>query len=96
MSVQADFGLTDWVGQASGTQVTWTITWPGVLDEARFAGVSFFSDFVDTQLVRVSESFDTDNKENPFINETIRANIGIGPPGTIVAFRVAIVVMPSH
>jgi hypothetical protein len=95
MSVEADFGLTDWVGQASGSTVSWTISWPGVLDEARFAGVSFFSDFVSTQLVRVSESFNTDNKENPFITETIRAHIDLGP-GIIVAFRVAIVVMPNH
>jgi hypothetical protein len=95
MSVQADFGLSDWVGQASGSTVSWTISWPGVLDEARFAAVSFFSDFVSTQLVRVSESFDTDSKENPFITETIRAHIDIAP-GAIVAFRVALVVMPSH
>ena len=95
MSVQADFGLTDWVGQAGGSTVSWTISWPGVLDEARFAGVSFFSDFVSTQLVRVSESFDTDSKEDPFITETIRAVNGLAPGG-IVAFRVAIVVMPSH
>jgi hypothetical protein len=95
MSVQADFGLTDFVGQASGIDVSWTITWPGVLDEARFAAVSFFSDFVDTQLVRVSESFNTDNKENPNITETIRANNGLAA-GAIVAFRIAVVVMPSH
>jgi hypothetical protein len=93
MSVQADFGLTDFVGQASGSTVSWTISWPGVLDEARFAAVSFFSDFVSTQLVRVSESFDTDNKEDPFITETIRAHIDLGG---IVAFRVAVVVMPNH
>jgi len=96
VSVQADFGLTDWVGQASGSQVSWTISWPGVLDEARFAAVSFYSDFIDTQLVRVSESFNTDNNGNPFINEVVRANISIGSPGTIVAFRVAVVVIPSH
>jgi hypothetical protein len=93
MSVEADFGLTDWVGQASGTQVSWSISWPGVLDEARFAAVSFFSDFVDTQLVRVSESFNTDDNENPFITEVTRANSGLGG---IVAFRVAVVVMPRN
>jgi hypothetical protein len=93
MSVQADFGLTDFVGQASGSTVSWTITWPGVLDEGRFAAVSFFSDFVSTQLVRVSESFDTDNKEDPFITETIGAHSELG---AIVAFRVALVVMPNH
>jgi hypothetical protein len=32
MSVEANFGLSDWVGQASGTQVSWDISWPGVLD----------------------------------------------------------------
>jgi hypothetical protein len=95
MSVQADFGLTDWVGQTPGIDVSWTITWPGVLDEARFAAVSFFSDFVDTQLVRVSESFNTDNNENPFITETIRASNGL-EAGAVVPFRVALVVMPSH
>ncbi|HEY1464267.1 MAG TPA: hypothetical protein VGF44_12705 [Terriglobales bacterium] len=93
MSVEADFGLSGWAFQASGTQNSWTIAWSGVLDEARFAAVSFQSDFVDAQLTRVSETFATDSNENPFITETIRATEGLGGG---VAFRVAVVVIPSH
>jgi hypothetical protein len=95
MSVEADFGLTDFVGQASGAQLSWDITWPGVLDNARFVGVSFQSDFVNAQLVRVSESFSSDSKENPHVGEVIRATSGFGS-GVIVAFRFAVVVIPNH
>lgn len=95
MSVEADFGLSDFVGQASGTELSWDITWNGVLDNARFAGVSFQSDFVEAQLVRVSESFSTDRNGNPNVGEVIRATSGFGP-GVIVAFRFAVVVIPNH
>jgi hypothetical protein len=93
MSVEADFGITDWVFQASGTQLSWDITWPGVLDDGRFVAVSFQSDFVDAQLVRVSESFSSDNNENSHIGETIRATEGLGGG---VAFRFSVVVIPNH
>jgi hypothetical protein len=95
MSVEADFGLSDFVGQASGSQLSWDITWNGVLDNAHFAGVSFQSDFVEAQLVRVSESFSTDRNGNPSVGEVIRATSGFGP-GVIVAFRFAVVVIPNH
>lgn len=93
MSVEADFGITDWVGQANGTQLFWEIAWDGVLDDARFAAVSFQSDFVQAQLVRVSKSFLTDNNGSPRIGETIRATQGFGGP---VAFRFSVVVIPNH
>ena len=93
MSVEADFGITDFVFQATGTQLTWTITWPGVLDDGRYVGVSFQSDFVRARLDRVSESFLTDDKENPQVSEVIRATAGIGNG---VAFRFSVVVIPNH
>jgi hypothetical protein len=97
MSVEADFGLTGFVGQASGTELSWDITWPGVLDDARFAAVSFQSDFAQTQLVRVSESFSTDRSDlSHHVGERIRATSFLGPPGSIVAFRFAVVVIPNH
>jgi hypothetical protein len=89
MSVEADFGITDWVFQASGSELSWDITWPGVLDDARFAAVSFQGDFVNSQLVRVSESFTSDSNENPHVGEVIRAN---GDS----AFRFSVVVIPGH
>ncbi|HEX3955473.1 MAG TPA: hypothetical protein VHZ03_02445 [Trebonia sp.] len=89
MSVEADFGITDWLFQAAGSQLSWDITWPGVLDAGRFAAVSFQGDFVDSQLVRVSESFSSDSSENPHIGEVIRANGNS-------AFRFSVVVIPSH
>jgi hypothetical protein len=94
MSVEADFGLSDWVGQANGTQLSWDITW-SPLEDSRFAAVSFQSDFVDAQLVRVSEWFSTDSNGNPHIGESIRANEFLGPGGA-VAFRFAVVVIPNH
>jgi hypothetical protein len=78
MSVEADFGLSDWVGQANGSQVSWDITWSPI-EDSRFVAVSFQSDFADAQLVRVSEWFSTDMNENPHIGETIRANEFLGP-----------------
>jgi hypothetical protein len=95
MSVEADFGITDWVAQASGTQLSWDITWGGRLEDSRFAAVSFQSDFAQAQLVRVSEWFSSDNNENPHVGELIRAESGFGP-GAIVAFRFSVVVIPNH
>jgi hypothetical protein len=95
MSVEADFGLSGWVAQSSGTEISWDITWGGELDEARFAAVSFQSDFVDAQLIRVSEWFSSDSNENPHVGELIRANSGFGP-GALVAFQFAVVVIPNH
>jgi hypothetical protein len=91
MSVEADFGLSDWVFQSSGSQLSWDITWPGVLEDSRFAAVSFQSDYVDAQLVRVSEWFTSDDHENPHVGELIRVN---GPYGA--GFRFAVVVIPNH
>lgn len=96
MSVEADFGITDWVWQASGSELSWDITWPGVLDDGRFAAVSFQSDFAQAQLVRVSEWFASDLNETPHVGERIRATEGIGGGKGGVAFRVAVVVMPNH
>lgn len=93
MSVEANFGITDWIFQASGSQLSWDITWPGILEDGRFAAVSFQSDFAKAQLVRVSEWFSSDDHENPHIGELIRATEGFGGG---VAFRFAVVVMPSH
>jgi hypothetical protein len=93
MSVEADFGITDWLFQASGSQLSWDITWPGVLEDSRFAAVSFQSDFANAQLVRVSEWFSSDSRENPHIGELIRATEGLGFG---VAFRFAVVVVPNH
>ena len=92
MSVEADFGITDWVFQASGTELSWDITWPGVLDDARFAAVSFQGDFVNSQQVRVSESFTSDANENPHIGEVIRVNAEFGGS----AFRFSVIVVPNH
>ena len=89
MSVEADFGITDWVFQASGSELSWDITWPGVLDDGRFAAVSFQGDFVNSQLVRVSEWFTNDNHENPHVGELIRANGNS-------AFRFSVIVVPNH
>ena len=95
MSVEADFGRSDYVFQASGTQLTWTIAWPGVLDDHRFAAVSFQSPGVRPQLVRISESFSSgDNLSNYQINEVIRANALLGDPGVVFSF--AVVVIPNH
>jgi hypothetical protein len=95
MSVEADLGLSGWVAQASGTEISWDITWGGELDEARFAAVRFQSDFVDAQLIRVSEWFSSDMNENPHVGELIRANSGFGQ-GVLVAFQFAVVVIPNH
>jgi hypothetical protein len=95
MSVEADFGRTDWLAQTAGTQLSWDITWPGVLEDGRFAAVSFQSDFVNAQLVRISESFTSDSHEHPHVGEVIRANSGFGP-GSLVAFRFCVIVIPNH
>ena len=89
MSVEADFGRSDYVFQAHGTQLTWTIAWPGVLDDHRFAAVSFQSPGARPQLVRVSESF----SNNYEINEVIRAT---DPLVGGVVFSFAVVVIPNH
>jgi hypothetical protein len=91
MSVEADFGITDWVFQANGTQVSWDISWPGVLDDGRFAAVSFQGYFVNSRLTRVSESFLSDNHENPHVGEVVRSDAEFGS-----AFRFSVVVIPSH
>ena len=95
MSVEADFGLSGWVFQAHGTEVSWDITWPGVLEETRFAAVSFMSDFdVPWQLTRVSEWFSSNGPLLPHVGELIRCNEPELRRG--VPFRFAVVVMPNH
>ncbi len=91
MSVEADFGLSGWLFQANGSELSWDITWPGVLDDGRFAAVSFQGDFVNSQLVRVSEWFSSDSNEQPHVGELVRADSEFGS-----AFRFAVVVIPSH
>jgi hypothetical protein len=91
MSVEADFGITEFVFQSSGSQVSWDITWPGVLDDGRFAAVSFQGDFVNSRLTRVSESFLSDSNENPHIGEVVRCDAQFGS-----AFRFSVVVIPNH
>lgn len=93
MSTEADFGISGWVFQASGTQLSWDITWPGVIDDSHFVAVSFQSDFRQAELVRVSEWFASDDHENQHVGELIRASEGIGRG---VAFRFAVVVIPNH
>ncbi len=94
MSVEADFGLSAWVGQASGTQLSWDISWNGVMEDSRFVAVSFQTDLtIAPQLVRVSESFYTDRKGNQHIVELIRTTPGPGPGN---GFRFAVVVIPNH
>jgi hypothetical protein len=92
MSVEADFGISEWVFQSSGTQVSWEIAWDGVLEDSRFAAISFQSDFVSSRLERVSESFVTDGRSNPRIDEVIRCTEPFGGS----AFRFAVVVIPNH
>jgi hypothetical protein len=86
------FGLSDWVGQMSGQNITWNISWPGVIEDTRFVGISFFSDFVDSMLERVSESFGSDSKENPFVVEVVRVTQTLGNIPTGVPFRFAVLV----
>jgi hypothetical protein len=92
MSVGADFGISEWVFQASGSQMGWVISWDGVMEDSRFAAVSFQSDFVSSRLDRVSESFLTDAQERPRIEEVIRCS----EPFRGSAFRFAVVVIPGH
>jgi hypothetical protein len=93
MSVEADFGISEWVFQASGTQLSWGIGWPGVIDDGRFVAVSFQSDFSGSQLVRVSEWF----SNGTTVGELIRASEIIdGQSLDGVAFRFSVVVIPNH
>jgi hypothetical protein len=89
MSVEADFGITGSVFQANGSQISWDITWPGVLDNSRFDAVSFIPDSNQSQLVRVSESFTNDINGVLHVGEVIQAN------GDAV-FRVSVVIIPNH
>lgn len=93
MSEEADFGISEWVWQAGGTQRSWELTWPGVIEDDRYVGVSFQSDYSSAKLERLSEWFATDRDENPRVGESIRATSGIGGG---VAFRFSVIVVPSH
>jgi hypothetical protein len=88
---EADFAISEWVYQAPGSQMGWVIAWDGVMEDSRFAAVSFQSDFVSSGLERVSESFLTDDNSNPRMKEVIRCTALYGS-----AFRFAVVVIPSH
>jgi hypothetical protein len=94
MSVEADFALSGWVFQASGSQVSWDISWPSMIDGTRFAAVSFQGDFGSTQLTRVSEWFSNPGGDDVHIGELIRAHSGL--PGGGVAFQFSVVVIPGH
>jgi hypothetical protein len=91
VSSEADFGLSDWVGQYGETELSWDISWPGVIQDDRFVAVSFQSDFGNAQLVRVSEWFSNDGH----VGELIRVEMGLEPKGG-VPFRFAIVVIPNN
>jgi hypothetical protein len=92
MSVEADFGISDFVFQSPGSQVTWTLAWEGVIEDGRFVAVSFQSDFRLAKLTRVSESFATTTSDlEPRVIEVVRND---GASGS--AFRFAVVVIPSH
>jgi len=94
MSVEADFGLSDWVGQASGTELSWDISWPGRISDDRFVAVSFQTDLAFApQLVRVSEWFSTDSNGNQHVGELIRTSQGPGPGN---GFRFSVIVVPNH
>ena len=96
MGVEAEFGLSDWVGQAGGTTMTWEIAWDGVYDDWRFGAITFQSDFQGSRLDRVSESFISAGVTTHF-SEVIRAHPNpVFPPNSIVAFRFAVVVIPTH
>jgi len=93
VSVQVDFFLLDAVFQATGVDIAWEITWPGVIDSTHFAGVSFFDIQGTSRLVRVSESFSTDLPGTQHVTEVVRGSAtGVG----FVAPRFAIVVAPAH
>jgi hypothetical protein len=95
MSAEADFGLSGWVWQAHGSQVSWDLTWSGVIAEDRFVAVSFMSDFdITWQLVRVSEWFSSNGPLFPHVGELIRCNEPEFRRG--VPFRFAVVVIPNH
>jgi hypothetical protein len=93
VAIKTDFGLTDWVFQNTGYDLTWTITWQGVLGDDRFVGVSFFSQYTDSLLVRVSESFSTDIGGTNHVSETIRASQG---DVDFVALRFAVAVIYAY
>lgn len=90
MAVTTGFGLTDFVFQNTGIDLTWTISWPGMLSDDRFVAISFYSQYTDSQLVRVSESFLTDIGGGNEVSETIRASQG---DVDFVALRFAVAVI---
>lgn len=89
MSVESDFGITGSDFQAGGTQVSWDIAWPGVLDSGRFVGISFLPDSNQSQLVRVSESFANDINGGLHVSEVVQANEDS-------SFRFSVVITPNH
>ena len=57
MSVDVDFGITNpGLFQSTGVDVGWEITWSPI-DDTHFVGVSFFSNYGGSQLVRVPSRF---------------------------------------
>jgi hypothetical protein len=95
MSVQVDFGITGPNFQAVGIDQGWDITWPGVIDDTHFVGVSFFDNSGGSRLVRLSESFSTDLAGTQSVREVVRGS-NSDPTIAGVGFRFEVVVAPSH
>jgi hypothetical protein len=94
VSVNVDFGITDpGLFQSTGVDVSWDITWSPV-DDTHFVAVSFFSNFGGSQLVRVSESFSTDQGGTQHVGEVVRASESLGTD--FVSIRFAVIVAPGH
>jgi hypothetical protein len=91
VAVTTDFGLTDFVFQNTGPELTWDITWQGVLNDSRFVAVSFQSEYGGSQLVRVSEWFSTDPGGTQHVFETIVASESLGTDFVAIRFAVAVI-----
>ena len=90
MSVDVDFGITNpGLFQSTGVDVGWEITWSPI-DDTHFVGVSFFSNYGGSQLVRVSELFSTDPGGTQHVGEVIRASESLGTDFVSIAFSVIV------
>ena len=89
MSVDVDFGITNpGLFQSTGVDVGWEITWSPI-DDTHFVGVSFFSNYGGSQLVRVSESFPQPGGIQ-HVGEVIRASESLGTDFVSIAFSVIV------
>ena len=94
MSANVDFEITDpGLFQSTGVDVGWDIIWSPI-DDTHFVAVSFFSNFGGSQLVRVSESFSTDQGGTQHVGEVVRASESLGTD--FVSMRFAVVVAPGQ